>query len=75
MQVLKTDHDRSKDHLDAVLMLAHRAKEAVLLFVYFAQQAEQVQKYVLTQCAKTADYSITTVSCERGFAFPGEDRQ
>ena len=31
LQVLITEHDRSKDHLDAMLMMAHRAKEAVHL--------------------------------------------
>ena len=30
---LEKDHYRSKDHLDAMLMLAHHAKNAVLLIV------------------------------------------
>ena len=48
MQVLRTDHDRSKDHLDAMLMLAHRAKEAVLLdcVVRVALLNQRIQKLV-----------------------------
>ena len=54
MQVLRTDHDRSKHHLDAMLMLAHRAKEAVLLDLVIHAGSRTVSK-VLTQRAKTAD--------------------
>ncbi len=54
MQVLRTDHDRSKHHLDAMLMLAHRAKEAVLLDLVIRAGSRTVSK-VLTQRAKTAD--------------------
>ena len=39
----------------------------------FAQQAEQVQKYYHSVLKRLI--SITKVSCERGLAFRGEDRQ
>ena len=50
---MSTYDDISKDHLDAImLMLAHRAKEAVLLgFVFRA--ASRTGSKVLAQCAKT----------------------
>ncbi len=73
MQVLRTDHDRSKHHLDAMLMLAHCAKEAVLLDFVIRAGSRTVSK-VLTQRAKTL-ISTTTVSRERGLAVRGEDRQ
>ena len=73
MQVLRTDHDRSKDHIDGMLMLAHRAKEAVLLDFGVRAQAEQVQKYCHSVLKRLI--SITKVSRERGLAFRGEDRQ
>ena len=75
MQVLRTDpdSDRSKHHLDAMLMLAHRAKEAVLLDFVIGAGSRTVSK-VLTQRAKTL-ISTRKVSRERGLAFRGEDRQ
>ena len=54
LQVLRTDQDRSKDHIDAMLMLAHRAKEAVLLD-FGVRAASRTGSKVLPQCAKTAD--------------------
>ena len=54
LQVLRTDHDRSKDHLDAMLMLAHRAKEAVLLHSV-VRAASRTGSKVLAQCVKMAD--------------------
>ena len=54
LQVLKRDHDISKDHLDAMLMLAHRTKEAILLDVV-VRAASRTGSKVLAQCAKTAD--------------------
>ena len=47
------------------------AKEAVLLD-FGVRAASRTGSKVLAQCAKTAD--ITKVSCERGWAFRGEDR-
>ena len=54
LQAMRTDHDRSKDHLDAMLMLSHRAKEAVLLD-FGVRAASRTGSKVLAQCAKTAD--------------------
>ena len=48
------DHDRSKDHIDAMRMLVHRAKEAVLLD-FGVRAASRTGSKVLPQCAKTAD--------------------
>ena len=61
---------RSKDHLLAMLMLAHRAKEAVLLD--FGVRAEsRTGSKVLHRVLKRL-ISITQVSCERGLACLGE---
>ncbi len=54
LQVLRTDHGRPKDHLDAMLMLAHRAKEAILLG-FVVRAASRTGSKGLAQCAKTAD--------------------
>ena len=44
LQVLRTDHDRSKDYLDAMLMLLHRAQRKLFSWILlFAQEAEHVQ--------------------------------
>ena len=56
-----------------MLMLAHRAREAVLLDCV-VRAAIRTGSKVLAECDKTL-ISITKVSCERGLAFPGEDRQ
>ena len=66
-----SDHERSKSHLDAVVALAHRAKEPGRVDFDLAQQAEQVDNYwrsVLTRLI-----SVITFSCERGLALRGED--
>ena len=57
LPVSRTDHDRSKDHLDAMLMLAHRIKEAVLLdfVVRAASRTGSKDIKVLAECAETAD--------------------
>ncbi len=57
-----------------MLMLAHRAKDSLFSWMLlFAQEAEQVQKYWHSVLKRLI--SITKVSCERGLAFRGEDRQ
>ena len=57
-----------------MLMLAYSAKEAVLLDLGVrAASRTLVQKYWHSLLKRL--FSITTVSCERGLAFRGEDRQ
>ena len=74
LQVLRTDHDKSKDHLDAMLMLSRRAQRKLFSWILlFAQEAEQVQKYWHSVLKRLIN--ITKVACERGLAFRGEDRQ
>ena len=53
-----------------MLMLAHRAKEAVLLD-FGVRAASRTGSNVLAQCAKRL-ISITEVSCECGLAFRGK---
>ena len=73
LQVLRTDHDRSKDHFDAMLM-SHRVQRKLFSWMLlFAQEAEQVQKYWHSVLKRLIN--ITNVLCERGLAFRGEDRQ
>ena len=55
-------HDRSKHHIDAMLMLARRAKEAVLLDFVIRTGSRTVSK-VLTQRAKTADWHHKSFMC------------
>ena len=54
LQALRTDHDRSKDHLVVMLMLSHRAKEAVLLDCV-VRAGSRTGSNVLALCYKTAD--------------------
>ena len=56
-----------------MLMLAHRAKKAVLSD-FGVRAASRTGSKVLPQCDKRL-ISITKVSCERGLAFRGEGRQ
>ena len=73
MHVLKTDCDRSKYHLDTMLVLAHLAKEAVLLdFVVRAASRTLVQRYWHSVLKRLI--SITKVLCERCLELRGEDR-
>ena len=74
LQVLRTDHERSKDHHDAMLMLSPRAQRRLFSWILlFAQESEQVKKYGHSVLKRLIN--ITKVSCERGLAFRGEDRQ
>ena len=66
-----SDHERSKSHLDAVVALAHRAKEAGRVDFDLAQQAEQVENYWRSVLKRLI--SVTKFSCERGLALRGED--
>ena len=64
------EHEKSKDHLEAVVIMTRRAKDRERVDLELEKQTQQYTKYWVSVLQRIV--SVITFLCERGLAIRGE---